>query len=36
MHLTGCLTCNIWSSADGKKVRLAVDDLADLHGLRRT
>ena len=27
-HLTGCMTCNIWWSADGKKVRLSEQDLA--------
>jgi len=34
-HLTGCMTCNIWWSADDKKVRLSEDDLAALHELRR-
>ena len=33
--LTGCLTCNIWWSPDGNKVRLSEEDLAALHELRR-
>ena len=36
MHLTGCMMCNIWWSADGKKVRLYEEDLRALHDLRRT
>ena len=34
-RLTGCMTCNIWWSADDKKVRLSEGDLAALHALRR-
>jgi len=34
-HLSGCMNCNIWWSADGKKVRLSEQDLAALHALRR-
>ena len=34
-RLTGCMTCNIWWSADDKKVRLSEEDLAALHALRR-
>jgi hypothetical protein len=33
-HLRGCMTCNIWWSADDKKVRLSEVDLAVLHALR--
>jgi hypothetical protein len=35
MHLTGCMACNIWWSAEGQKVRLSEEDLAALHALRR-
>ena len=34
-RLTGCVTCNIWWSADDKKVRLSEEDLAALHELQR-
>jgi len=34
-RLTGCMTCNIWWSADDKKVRLSEEDLRALHGLSR-
>jgi hypothetical protein len=34
-RLTGCMTCNIWWSADGKKVRLSEEDLRALHAIRR-
>ena len=34
-HLTGCMTCNIWWSADDEKVRLSEEDLAALHELPR-
>ena len=34
-HLTGCMTCNIWWSADEEKVRLSEEDLAALHELQR-
>ena len=34
-HLIGCMTCNIWWTADGNKVRLPEQDLAALHGLMR-
>ena len=33
-RLTGCMTCNIWWSADRKKVRPSEEDLRALHGLR--
>ena len=33
-RLTGCLTCNIWWSAEGTNVRLSEEDLRALHGLR--
>ena len=34
-RLTGCLTCNLWSAADGKKwKRLSAEDLHALHLLR--
>ena len=33
-RLSGCMTCNIWWSADDKKVRLSEEDLAALHALR--
>jgi hypothetical protein len=36
MHLTGYMMCNIWWSADGKKVRLSEEDLRALDDLRRT
>jgi hypothetical protein len=34
-RLTGCMTCNIWWSLDGAKVRLPEEDLRALHKLRR-
>ena len=34
-RLTGCMTCNIWWSAEGKKIRLSEEDLRALHALRR-
>ena len=34
-HLSGCMTCNIWWSAEGKKIRLSEEDLRALHALRR-
>jgi len=34
-QLSGCLTCNIWWTADGGKVRLSEEDVAALHTLRR-
>jgi len=34
-RLTGCMTCNIWWSADDKKVRLSEEDMAALYALRR-
>jgi hypothetical protein len=34
-HLTGCMTCNIWWSAEGDKIRLSEEDLRALHALRR-
>ena len=34
-RLTGCMTCNIWWSADDKKVRLSEEDLRALHGVRK-
>jgi hypothetical protein len=34
-HLTGCMVCNIWWSADGVKVRLSEEDLRALHLIRR-
>lgn len=34
--LTGCLTCNLWSVADGKRwIRLSEEDLRTLHLLRQ-
>ena len=34
-HLTGCLTCNLWATEEGKRwVRLSVEDLRALHQLR--
>lgn len=36
-RLTGCLTCNLWSAADGKRwKRLSEEDLRALHHLRRS
>jgi hypothetical protein len=32
---TGRMTCNIWWSADDKKVRLSEEDLRALHAMRR-
>jgi hypothetical protein len=34
-QLTGCMTCNIWWSEDGDKVRLSEEDLRALHAIRR-
>ena len=34
-RFTGCMTCNIWWSAEGKKIRLSEEDLRALHALRR-
>jgi len=34
-RLRGCLTCNIWWSPSGAKVRLPEEDLRALHKLRR-
>ena len=34
-RLRGCMTCNIWCTAEGNKVRLSEEDLRALHGLRR-
>jgi hypothetical protein len=34
-RLKGCLTCNIWWSPMGAKVRLSEEDLRALHQLRR-
>ncbi len=34
-HFTGCMTCNIWWSAEGEKIRLSEEDLRALHALRR-
>ena len=34
-RLTGCMTCNIWWSADDRKVRLSEEDLTALYALRR-
>jgi hypothetical protein len=34
-RLTGCLTCNLWAAADGKRwTRLSEEDLRVLHRLR--
>lgn len=34
-RLVGCLTCNLWTAADGKGwIRLGEDDLRALHHLR--
>jgi hypothetical protein len=33
-RLRGCMTCNIWLSADDKKVGLSEEDLAALHALK--
>jgi hypothetical protein len=33
--LKGCMTCNIWWSSSGDKVRLSEEDLRSLHLLRR-
>jgi hypothetical protein len=32
---SGCMTCNIWWSPSGDKVRLSEEDLHSLHQLRR-
>jgi hypothetical protein len=34
VHLTGCMTCNIWWTDDDKKVRLSEEDLYALQTLR--
>jgi hypothetical protein len=35
-RLTGCLTCNLWSAAEGKRWRrLSEEDLRELHLLTR-
>jgi hypothetical protein len=35
LRLSGCLTCNLWASADGDRwVRLSEEDLRALHQLR--
>ena len=35
LRLSGCLTCNLWASADGDRwVRLSEEDLRALHELR--
>ena len=34
VHLTGCITCNIWRSDDDEKVRLSEEDLHALQTLR--
>ena len=34
-RLTGCMNCNIWWSADDKKVRLSEEDLRAFHAMRR-
>ncbi len=35
-RLTGCLTCNLWATADGKRwKRLSEEDLRRLHLLMR-
>jgi hypothetical protein len=34
-RLTGCLTCNLWATADGKRwKRMSEEDLRALHQLR--
>jgi len=33
--LTGCMTCNIWWSLRGAKVRLSEEDLRALHQMTR-
>jgi hypothetical protein len=33
--LRGCMTCNIWWSHDGAKVRLSEEDLHSLHMMRQ-
>jgi hypothetical protein len=33
--LRGCMTCNIWWSRSGEKVRLSEEDLRSLHLMRR-
>ena len=33
-QLRGCLTCNVWTDADGENVQLSVEDLRALHELR--
>jgi hypothetical protein len=35
IHLTGCMTCNVWWSRDGEKVRLSEEDLRALYAMRR-
>ena len=34
-RLTGCMTCNIWWTAEDNKVRLSEEDLRALHAIRR-
>ena len=34
-RLTGCMTSNIWWSADDEKVRLSEEDLRALRAMRR-
>jgi hypothetical protein len=35
-HLTGCVTCNLWSTAGGERwTRLSEEDLNTLHRLTR-
>jgi hypothetical protein len=34
-RLTGCMTCNIWWSLSGAKVRLSEEDLRALHQMMR-
>jgi hypothetical protein len=36
MYLTGCMTCNIWWTNEGEKVRLSEADLRALHATRRS
>jgi hypothetical protein len=36
MYLTGCMTCNIWWTNEGEKVRLSEAYLRALHAMRRT
>ena len=35
LHLTGCLTCNLWAPVEGDRwVQLSEEDLHTLHQLR--